>query len=258
MAAIFFDIDGTIWDIKNVIPESTVQAVKMLQENGHLTFLCSGRMPSMIRDERLTALEMDGIVAGCGTCIEFHGEEIFSQRMEPGQIERTVRRLWEYGYAVMIEGENDIYMDAGIREDPYGKFLMGQLKEHAVSLEDAWGTWNGGKYSVLFQGQPYEEAVAELSKEYDVLRHGDIVMELVPFGNSKATGIRKVCELLDLPHEETYAIGDSVNDLEMLRCAAHGIAMGNGTDAAKAAADYITDDLHSDGVYKAMKHFHLI
>ena len=42
MAAVFFDIDGTVWDRENVISESTVKSIQMLHENGHLAFLCSG------------------------------------------------------------------------------------------------------------------------------------------------------------------------------------------------------------------------
>ena len=44
----------------------------------------------------------------------------------------------------------------------------------------------------------------------------------------------------------------------MLLYASCGIAMGNGTDAAKEAADYITDDIHQDGIYNGLKHFDLI
>ena len=57
--AIFFDIDGTLWDEKFQIPESTKKAFEMLKNNGHLTFICSGRTLSYIQDERLLALGFD-------------------------------------------------------------------------------------------------------------------------------------------------------------------------------------------------------
>lgn len=46
--------------------------------------------------------------------------------------------------------------------------------------------------------------------------------------------------------------------MEMLKYAAYGIAMGNGVQEAKAAADYVTDDIYEDGVYNACRHFGLI
>ena len=67
-----------------------------------------------------------------------------------------------------------------------------------------------------------------------------------------------VCEKLEIAHEDTYAFGDSVNDLEMLTYVGHGIAMGNGTPKAKQAADYVTDAIHKDGIYNACKYFGLI
>ena len=66
MAYIFFDIDGTLWDEKMQIPESTIPTIKQLQKNGHKTFLCSGRSRSNINDKRLLGIGFDGIVAACG------------------------------------------------------------------------------------------------------------------------------------------------------------------------------------------------
>ncbi len=53
-------------------------------------------------------------------------------------------------------------------------------------------------------------------------------------------------------------MGDSVNDLEMLSYAGVGIAMGNADWQVKRAADYVTDALYDDGVYRAMAHFGLM
>ena len=72
--AVFFDIDGTLWDEKMQIPQSTKEALKRLRENGHYAFLCSGRSRSNIRSPRLLELGFDGVVAACGTHIDFHKE----------------------------------------------------------------------------------------------------------------------------------------------------------------------------------------
>ena len=70
--------------------------------------------------------------------------------------------------------------------------------------------------------------------------------------------IAKVCEYLHVNREDTYAVGDSVNDLDMLNYVGHGIAMGNATEPAKEAAEYITTDIHEDGIRHAMEHYGLI
>ena len=57
--ALFFDIDGTIWNMKNEIPESTVRAIRALREKGHLTFLCSGRSRAFIQEPKLFDIGFD-------------------------------------------------------------------------------------------------------------------------------------------------------------------------------------------------------
>jgi hydroxymethylpyrimidine pyrophosphatase-like HAD family hydrolase len=53
------------------------------------------------------------------------------------------------------------------------------------------------------------------------------------------------------------ACGDSDNDLTMLRAADVSVAMGNGNDNAKAAATWVTTDIHDDGLFNAFAHFGL-
>ena len=80
----------------------------------------------------------------------------------------------------------------------------------------------------------------------------------MPKGFSKGTGVLKVAELLGIPAERTVAFGDSANDLQMLRAAGTAVVMGNGSEAAKAEAAYVTAPLHEDGIFKACRHLGLI
>ena len=77
-------------------------------------------------------------------------------------------------------------------------------------------------------------------------------------GISKATGIRRICGIMGISMEETIAFGDDRNDLEMIREAGTGVAMGNAIDLVKNAADYVTDSCEDLGVVKALRHFDLI
>ena len=104
----------------------------------------------------------------------------------------------------------------------------------------------------------YEAIKSALEDEFDFMMHDAVVLECTPKGTSKATGIAWLCDYLGIAKEDTYAIGDSINDLEMLQSVGHGIAMGNGTQVAKDAAEYVTTDIHEDGIYNALKHYGLI
>ncbi len=259
MKAVFFDIDGTIWDADMVIPDSTREALRRLKENGIYTFICSGRTRAFIKDPRLLALGFDGILSGCGTCVSFRGEEIVYKTISGELMEHTLEVLKKYGIPVVLEGRDHLYVnDEDFAGDPFLDRLKRDVGEDLLGISENQGKWEVSKFSAVMKHNNYDNVRKELSPWYDFLVHTTEVVEGVPKGCSKATGIRAVCEKLGIAREDTYAFGDSVNDLEMLKYVAHGIAMGNGTPEAKEAADYVTDDIHADGIYKACVHFSLI
>ncbi len=73
-------------------------------------------------------------------------------------------------------------------------------------------------------------------------------MDLSPVGVSKASGLDYVAAELGVSAADVIAIGDGRNDLEMLRWAGRGVAMGQAVDEVKAAADAVTDTVYDDGV----------
>jgi hypothetical protein len=80
-------------------------------------------------------------------------------------------------------------------------------------------------------------------------------LEFTKAGVDKGTGLRALADLLSIPMECTMAIGDTENDLAIIKAAHLGIAMGNATDAVKAAADEITLSNVEDGVAAALTKF---
>jgi Cof subfamily protein (haloacid dehalogenase superfamily) len=80
------------------------------------------------------------------------------------------------------------------------------------------------------------------------------MLEIVPLGTSKGNGIRVLLEHLGVTANEVMAIGDGENDVEMLELAGMGIALGNGSEKAKAAANLIglTNDQNgvADAIYR--------
>ena len=76
--------------------------------------------------------------------------------------------------------------------------------------------------------------------------------------SGKSAGIRRYLEEHGLDRSEIMAFGDGENDIDMLKFAGIGVAMGNSSDLVKAAADYVTDTIDNDGIEKALRHFGLI
>ena len=259
MKGIFFDIDGTLWTKDMMIPDSTKEAIRKLKENKCLVFISSGRTRAFIQDPGLLSLGFDGILSGCGTSVNFRGEELLYKMISNEIVDATLKVLRKYEMPVVLEGRTFQYVDAeDFQGDPFLEVLRRDVGERLLGIRENHMNWEISKFSAVIKKDSYTKALEELSCWYDFLVHGTKVVEGVPKGYSKATGIQADCENLGIDREDTYAFGDSVNDLDMLKYAAYGIAMGNGTPEAKAAADYVTDDLLEDGIYNACAHFALI
>lgn len=259
MKAVFFDIDGTLWDSKNQIPESTRIAIRKLRENGHLTFINTGRTKGFVNNPDLLSLGFDGIVSGCGTMIEYKDEIIFLHEISPELGISAMNTVKEYGFLPILEGKEYLYMNrSDFENDPYGQKLIRELGDRLLSIDDNFGKWEMSKFSCVTESSDQAAAFAELSSDFDILEHNPAIAEFVPKGYSKGSGILKICELLNIDISDTIAIGDSVNDLDMFSVAGTSVAMGNGNDIAKKAADFVTTPLMEDGIYNAMVHLGLI
>lgn len=80
-------------------------------------------------------------------------------------------------------------------------------------------------------------------------------MEITHPDATKGNGLERLCSLLDIPLSQVMAIGDSGNDVAMLRRAGFGVAMGNAPDFVKAEADACTDRYDDDGAAKAIEQY---
>lgn len=256
---LFFDIDNTILTRNNEIPESTFRAFEKLHENGHLVFINTGRSRAYVQDEKLLSLGFDGFITGCGTMIEYKGEVIKDSRLGIELVEHTVNTLRKYKIRPILEGKEYLYFDESeFGTDPYGMKLKRELGKRRLTIEGEWRKWEIYKYACDTTGADREPCFKELEEYYDFMIHNERVVEIVPKGCHKGTGILEVCKYLGVDVKDTIAFGDSANDIGMLETAGLSVVVGNGSEAAKAHADYVTTDLLDDGIWNACKYLGLI
>ena len=79
-----------------------------------------------------------------------------------------------------------------------------------------------------------------------------VLTDIVAAGNSKAEGMAAICRHFGINRQDTLAFGDGANDIEMLRWAGTGVAMGNAADIVKQAADMVTLDVDNEGIEHAV------
>lgn len=256
--AVFFDIDGTLWNERMQIPGSTPDAVRALRAAGHYAFLCSGRSRSNIRTPELLEIGFDGMVAACGTDIEFQGKAIFQKLMSQAEVEHALSVIERHHISAVLEGPKYLYAkEEEFADDPFIIFLRKELDKDMKSI-DRTTMYEVNKMSAATNGADIEVVRDELGSAFSVIVHNPGLIEIVPRGITKATGIQKMCEYLNIQREDTYAFGDSPNDLEMLEFVAHGVAMGNAGEVVRQAADYVTTDIMDDGIRNGLRHYGLI
>lgn len=258
--AVFFDIDGTLWDENFQIPESTKEAIIKLQEKKIYTFINTGRTKAFVTDPELLNLKFDGIIAGCGTYVEYQSKMISQSLIQLEELKNMITFFKKNKIPAVLEGTDNMYLDEDDFIDPtYAKRMKSLLGNRLLPIKGNESNLEVHKFSCGIMNEQQKTILNTLHDKYDVLIHEmPLVAELLPKGYGKFFGIQEVCKHLEIDEKNTYAFGDSVNDLDMLSNVGHGIAMGNGSEHAKKVAEFVTSKLREDGIYNGLVHFGLI
>ncbi|MCC8160797.1 MAG: HAD-IIB family hydrolase [Oscillospiraceae bacterium] len=260
--AVFFDIDGTLVtdDGTSVIPESAVNAVRALRENGSYAFINTGR--SMMNVEgRIRDIGFDGYICGCGTYISINDEVLFYRTVETDICRKTAALARECDMNPLYERADKFFRDPSCRALPDYKALMsvfdGQDKDLTYTVND--DDFGFDKFVAWYdEKSDLEKFKNGIADNFEYIDRGYGFCEIIPKGYTKASGIDEVCSLLNIEHKDTYAVGDSLNDLDMLRGAGHAIVMGNGREELFKYAELVTKDITDGGIEYALKYFKLI
>lgn len=262
---VFFDIDGTLIDPVTdfKIPDSALCAIKELQKCGHLAVINTGRTASFMEPCIIDA-GFDGFIYGCGTMISYHDDVLVHNSLSEKTMEELVKMLRECKIDGVLEGENKCYFDYnGIIRDSFFRKLSQAASYSRGSFEDED---KGVDKLYIFKGNysDFDCFYDFFKNEFQFIDRGGGFYEMVPHGFSKATGINVLVERLRkdakeknlefMPSmEETYAIGDSTNDIPMLEAVEKSIAMGNGMEEVLKMADYVTKRVEEDGIAYAIE-----
>lgn len=270
---VFFDIDGTLVTRNNHVPKSTIQAINQLKANGTTPVLATGRAPVLIA-EIAEKLEIDSYIAMNGQYVVHEGEVIYSNAISMDLVEEVVELAKERKDGIILCTADEMIVNSAlslINRGSWFTFLKGvvglipnRMKVHL---------WNrmmkkvpekeeyAGKEIFMMNINANQEEEKEYEQRIEHLtftRANKMSMDVISKGISKATGAQEMMDALGVAHENTFAFGDGLNDLEMLQFVRTGVAMENGFEELKVTADFVTDSVFNNGIANGLKRLELI
>lgn len=157
---IFLDVDGTLVDYENHLPESAVLAVRKARENGHRVYICTGRSKAEVY-ENIWEIGLDGMIGGNGSYVEDHGHVVMHQMITPEQCRHIVDWLKERGLEFYLESNAGLFASAGFEEagEPViQEYSRRKGKEGAdkIKVRDVFP-------EMIFDGELYRDDVNKVS-----------------------------------------------------------------------------------------------
>ncbi|MCC8334854.1 Cof-type HAD-IIB family hydrolase [Streptomyces sp. R1] len=246
------DLDGTLLRGDDTISQRTRDALAAATAAGAAHIVVTGRAVPWTR-RILDDLGYDGLaVCGQGAQVYHAGEHRLLTSV-------TLDRQLAGVALAKIEAETGPLYLAASRDGLDGDVLVGPGYEvggdlPALPLTDASDLWSAPLNKIYIQHPTLsDDELAEVARQaaggfVTVTMAGAGVVELLPLGLSKATGLSLAARRLGLKAADTIAFGDMPNDVPMFGWAARGVAMANAHEELKAVADEVTSSNDEDGI----------
>jgi Cof subfamily protein (haloacid dehalogenase superfamily) len=258
------DLDGTLLTPSHQIPDRTKAAIQEARERGVTPVIVTGRMQrSAAPYAAQLGLEGLPMVTYNGAFVSlFPSTEPLYHEPLPTAVARQFAAFCEQE-GIYVQGYQDdrLRIPAKTPEAIAYQGLAG-VEGEVVGPLSAWIAAPQTKMVAISTAEriaALKPVVQELLGEAaNVTISNPTYLEVMSSQVSKGRALAAVAERLGVKQSEVLAIGDGLNDLEMLRWAGTGVAMGHAHDQLKAQADWVTTEGPGDGVWEAMRHFGLI
>lgn len=254
--ALFFDIDGTLTDFStHRIPERVFELLSELQKKGMRLFIATGRGKDGL--SVLNGFPFDGYITLNGQyCFCRDGEVIYENTIRPDAIRILMEEL----------RNNPVPCGFQLKDERVFNFRNHLVDEiHAITQNDdapagdLTGIEEKPVYQVMiFMNEADERTLLTKLPGCRSARWYPTFFDLSPEGGTKVLGMDRFLDRFGIDLSDCMAFGDGGNDLEMIRHAGVGIAMGNAGQALKDAADYVTATAKQGGIEQALRHYGLL
>lgn len=264
---IALDMDGTLFNSALEVSDGNREAIHRAHEAGKHVILSTGRCLCEMRDTLAILPEIRYLVCENGSCVYDvkYDRTIHVAPVPPREIIYILELVKNERVVLQAFHENQAYFNqknALWAEDFAVGNYRGVFEHTAVWDERLFDDYASRPFQIeklnLYFDDPQAQARIHAALESRPLKISDSIGHMIEVVSSladKGRGLKLLCEYLSLPIEETIAVGDSMNDIEILSAAGFSAAMGNACSEAKAAARVVTDDCDHDGVAKVIRRY---
>jgi len=262
------DVDGTLLGPDGEVSAGAREAVERARYAGLRVVLCTGRRFRTALPVQL-ALGLEGaIVLHNGALVKesTSGRTLSARTLAPGLCREAIAALRPHGPPlVYVDGypETDFVTERGPAHPTQAEYLA-EHGEHCAFVEDLAQTALEGVLMVSVMadaatvarlGARAAEALGPRVHRHEIQNHGygGHILELLPPGSGKWQALRGLAAGWGIGAGEIAAVGDDLNDLELVREAGLGIAMGNAVPAVRAAADLVAPSHAERGIARAIE-----
>lgn len=260
------DLDDTLLTGDKRISPATMAALQEFMDRGNVFCVCTGRsITSALKVCRKTGLSGENLYISCfnGGMIYYPHENRVIDRIsvDNEDIEDLFDLLERGGVDCQTYDDTDVIT----RRDSPGlqRFLIIEPDPYIIT-DDVAGTLKNPACKVLGielkDFSKLDRLRVEIEQRYRgkyyCMYSAPIYLEIMPVDAGKGSALVRLAGLLGIPLEDTMAAGDQENDISMIKAAGLGVAMINGIDSVRAAADVVTElDNNHDGLCEILKYF---
>lgn len=267
---ICIDMDGTLLSDKHEVPELNKEMIKEATKQGVKIAITTGRIfTSAKRYSDLIGTDTP-IIASNGAYIreKDKDEVIYESNLSKEQFYKILEVIKKYNLNVYFNTCNTMITESVIPDNHAYKTMDTDLAEEYkikfkenAEFDKVFDEFNGKILKAICIEDQNKEALNKAKEEMQKYDDLEVVsswhnnFEVMPKGTSKGNAVKILAQMLGIDREEVICIGDSENDLSMIKYAGLGVAMGNALDIVKENADYITDTNSEAGVGKVIQKF---
>lgn len=249
----FFDIDGTL-AIHKHITEENLECLKLLKENGVITFICTGRAPFYAK--HLFKDLVSGYICCNGRYILYNNEKLHGEAFSKEELHYYKETFDQLNAGYFLVSDDVSYIH-NIPEKYLDSVYNDYGKEHITTIDNALNYYT---FDIFYNDLNHRDLIIETLKDKIVFNdhggHGSGDCSTV--GYDKGSAIAYCLKHFNISKDDSYAFGDGYNDIAMFRVVGNKIAMGNGVNELKGKATYITTNIDDHGIKNALLHFNLL